>query len=77
MDSGDTTLDLRGEMCPYPLDETKRVMRTLPSGATISVLVDCPESVGNLSRWARHAGHEVLATNELQPAEWDVQLRRR
>ncbi|MBT3396046.1 MAG: sulfurtransferase TusA family protein [Alphaproteobacteria bacterium] len=68
-------LDLRGEICPYPLQETKREVKKMPCGTEVEVMVDCPPAVKNLSKWAENAGHLVLEALDLGPAEWMVVLK--
>lgn len=68
-------LDLRGEVCPYPLNETKKAVKGMPCGSVVEVMVDCPPAVKNLSKWAENAGHFVVEALDLGPAEWMVVLR--
>lgn len=69
------TLDVRGEICPYPLFEAKARMEDLSSGATLTVLIDYPLALDNVTRWAENAGHEVVSVEALGPSEWRVRLR--
>ncbi|MDA1132966.1 MAG: sulfurtransferase TusA family protein [Proteobacteria bacterium] len=71
-----TQLDLRGEMCPYPLQQTKAAVNDLEAGGVVRVLIDCPDAVGNLTNWAGHAGHTILETLTLGPAEWSLTLQK-
>ena len=68
-------LDVRGEICPYPLYETKRAMESVQPGETLEVLVDYPLALDSIIRWAQSAGHEVVETRELGPSEWALVLR--
>lgn len=72
----DQQLDLRGEICPYPLVETKKAVAALDAGASIEVLIDYPLALDNVTRWAQSAGHEIVETRELGPSEWALVLRR-
>lgn len=69
------TLDVRGEICPYPLFEAKGRMEELASGATLEVLIDYPLALDNVTRWAENAGHEVVTVEELGASEWRIVLR--
>jgi TusA-related sulfurtransferase len=69
------TLDVRGEICPYPLFEAKRRMEELGSGDTLEVLIDYPLALDNVTRWAENAGHEVVSVEELGASEWRIVLR--
>jgi TusA-related sulfurtransferase len=71
----DTQLDMRGEICPYPLVESKKAVAKLDPGTTIEVLIDYPLALDNVTRWAQSAGHEVVETRDLGPSEWALVLR--
>jgi TusA-related sulfurtransferase len=71
----DTQLDMRGEICPYPLVESKKAVEKLEPGTTIEVLIDYPLALDNVTRWAQSAGHEVVETRDLGPSEWALVLR--
>ena len=68
-------LDLRGEVCPYPLQETKKAVKKMRAGTEVEVMVDCPPAVENLSKWAINEGHKVLGSSKLGTAEWSVVRR--
>lgn len=69
-------LDVRGEICPYPLYEAKKAMESVAPGSTLEVLIDYPLALDNIARWAESAGHEVVETRELGPSEWALVLKR-
>lgn len=73
----DTTLDVRGEICPYPLYQTKKAVEAAAPGATIEVQIDYPLALDNISRWAANAGHEVVETRDVGASEWVLVIRRR
>ena len=75
MSKSRVTLDLRGEVCPYPLRQTKKEVKKMPCGTEVEVIVDCPPAVKNLSKWAENAGHSVVEALDLGPAEWMVVLK--
>ncbi len=70
------TLDVRGEICPYPLFETKNALEKLASGATLEVLIDYPLALDNITRWAKNAGHKVLEVVKLGASEWRIMIER-
>lgn len=75
-DAAVPSLDLRGEICPYPLFETRKRMETLAPGEELEVLIDYPLALDNITRWAENAGHSVLSVEELGASEWRLRLRR-
>ncbi len=70
------TLDVRGEICPYPLTETKKAMAKLKPGEQLEVLLDYPLSLETIPRWAEQQGHKVLKVEEAGPAEWRILLEK-
>ena len=68
-------LDMRGEICPYPLVESKKAVAKLEPGGTIEILIDYPLDLDNVTRCAQSAGHEVIETRDLGPSEWALTLR--
>jgi tRNA 2-thiouridine synthesizing protein A len=70
------TLDLRGEICPYPLFETKAAVQRLPVGGRLEVLIDYPLALDNVTRWATNAGHTVVEVEEVAASEWRIVIER-
>jgi tRNA 2-thiouridine synthesizing protein A len=70
------TLDVRGEICPYPLFETKKAIEVLHSGVRLKVLIDYPLALDNITRWAKAAGHKVVSVEEVGASEWEILLER-
>ena len=69
-------LDVRGEICPYPLTETKKAMARLSPGEQLEVVLDYPLSLETIPRWAEGQGHRVIQIEELGPAEWRIVLEK-
>ncbi|MEX2541417.1 MAG: sulfurtransferase TusA family protein [Trueperaceae bacterium] len=70
------TLDVRGEICPYPLFEARKKLEALASGSRLEVLIDYPLALDNITRWAESAGHEVLEVVEVGSSEWRIVIAR-
>lgn len=66
------TLDVRGEICPYPLFEARKKLEALPAGTRLEVLIDYPLALDNITRWAESAGHTVLEVQEVGASEWRI-----
>lgn len=75
-DAAIPSLDLRGEICPYPLFETRKRMQRLASGEQLEVLIDYPLALDNITRWAENAGHSVLSVEARGASEWRILLRK-
>jgi TusA-related sulfurtransferase len=70
------SLDVRGEICPYPLFEAKAAIEKLAAGETLEVLIDYPLALDNITRWAENAGHSVLQVDKVGASEWRIVLQR-
>ena len=71
------TVDVRGEICPYPMLKAMKAMRNLPpEETTVEVLTDHPPALNTIPPQAQRLG--FLA--DIQPAgtgEWRIILTRR
>jgi TusA-related sulfurtransferase len=57
-------LDCVGLYCPEPLFQTREAMDTLKVGDLLEVLADDPAAVEDLTRFAKRAGHELIAIED-------------
>ncbi len=46
----DEELDIRGEVCPYPVLKTKMKLKQMESGEILKIILDYPPSVENVLR---------------------------
>lgn len=60
------TLDVRGEICPYPDVNTMTTLKQMKKGEVLEVLVDYPLSVERIPRSAKKNGHKVLAVERIE-----------
>lgn len=59
------TLDVRGEICPYPDVNSMTTLKQMAKGEILEILVDYPLSVERIPRSAKKSGHKVLAVEQL------------
>ena len=55
------TLDCIGLYCPEPLFQTRESIDTIEVGEVLEVFADDPAAEEDLARFAKRAGHEVVA----------------
>jgi len=55
------TLDCLGLYCPEPLFQTRENIDALEVGEVLEVLADDPAAEEDITRFAKRAGHEVVA----------------
>ena len=70
------SLDVTGEICPYPLMLTRKEMGKLRSGDQLVVTVDYAKSAEDIPRWAKEEGHGVLAVRESGGSRWEITLEK-
>jgi len=62
--SSPQSLDCIGLYCPEPLFQTREAMDALAIGETLEVLADDPAAEEDLARFAKRAGHELIAVDD-------------
>jgi len=68
------TIDVCGEICPDPLTLTMKAMEPLAAGNTLEVVLDSPNALETITRWAERAGHEILSVTEPEPGQWKLTI---
>ncbi len=54
------TLDCIGLLCPEPLFRTRQTIDQLKDGEILEVLADDPAAEGDLNRFAKRTGNEIV-----------------
>ena len=67
-------LDVRGEICPYPMMRAVEALKKLPAGEGLEVITDHPPALSTIPWEAAKLGFEATLT-ESGRAEWTVALR--
>jgi TusA-related sulfurtransferase len=58
------TLDAIGLLCPEPLFQARTAIDALAPGEILEVLADDPAAKEDLTRFAKRAGHEMVAATD-------------
>ncbi|MFC3616347.1 sulfurtransferase TusA family protein [Lutimaribacter marinistellae] len=61
MKTVDDTLDALGLLCPLPVLKARKRLKSLPVGATLTLLADDPAAVVDVPHFCTEAGHELLS----------------
>ncbi len=69
------TLDVRGEICPYPQVKTVAALKKLAPGDELEVLTDHPPTLETVPAQAARLGY-VADITEVGTAEWRIVLRK-
>jgi TusA-related sulfurtransferase len=69
-------LDVRGEICPFPMKKVQEALEMLPDGEEFEVLVDHPPAVDTIRMLAARIGF-LTDVRVAGSGEWRITLRRR
>ncbi len=69
-------LDVRGEICPYPMMKAVEAMQSLPEGEIIEVYTDHPPCLETIPAQAERLDFDV-AIEKIGSPEWRMTLRPR
>lgn len=67
-------LDVRGEICPYPMLRTVEVLKKLKTPEEVEVLTDHPPALSTIPWEAAKLGYDATLS-EAGQAEWRITLR--
>ncbi len=66
-------LDVRGEICPYPMMKAVEAMSRLAEGDVLEVITDHPPALETIPTQARRRGL-AYAVSGLGPSEWQISI---
>ncbi|MBS4191918.1 sulfurtransferase TusA family protein [Bacillus sp. FJAT-49705] len=71
------TLEVMGQVCPFPLIEAKKVIEELKSGDELVIQFDCTQATESIPRWAAESGHTVTNFEQLSEAAWTITVKKK
>lgn len=71
------TLEVMGQVCPFPLVEAKKEIEVLGSGDELIILFDCTQATETLPRWAAEAGHTITEFEQTDEAAWTITVKKK
>ena len=71
------TVDLRGEVCPYPVLYLEPRLNKVPPGGEIEVIVDHMCAVEGIPSFVTSLGHEVLSITMIKSGVWRICIKKR
>ncbi|MCM3321903.1 sulfurtransferase TusA family protein [Cytobacillus kochii] len=71
------TLEVMGQVCPFPLVEAKSAIESIQSGDELIIQFDCTQATESLPRWAAEAGHQVTNYEQLGNAAWTITIQKK
>ncbi len=71
-----TRLDVRGEICPYPMMRTVSALKKLPAGeSALEVVTDQPPALETIPTQAARLGFQA-DIEEIGASEWRIMITR-
>jgi TusA-related sulfurtransferase len=70
------TIDASGRLCPYPIVETAKAIRTMDDGAVLLVVATDPGIALDMPMWCKATRHEHLGTFS-EGGAWKSYVRKR
>ena len=64
-ETSDSTIDLRGLRCPLPVLKTRKAVKALAPGSTVTILVTDPGAPDDMQDFCTVAGHQWLGAQPL------------
>ena len=69
-------IDVRGEICPYPVKKIVEALDRLPAGEALEILTDHPPSLEMVRTIAGQRGF-AMQVEDAGPAEWRIILTKK
>ena len=71
-----TTLDVMGQVCPFPLVEAKEKVETIEVNDELVINFDCTQATESIPRWAAEEGLKINNFEQIGNAEWTITLQK-
>ena len=68
-------IDLRGEICPYPILYLEPKLKKMSSEKTLEVIVDHICAVEGIESFVKKLGHEVLSSIMIDNGLWRILVK--
>jgi TusA-related sulfurtransferase len=69
------SLDVRGQVCPYPELLTLKAIQNLSAGDTLEVVIDNPPSVRDIPVTLEKRGHKTPKIVRLDRGTWKIVIQ--
>jgi TusA-related sulfurtransferase len=75
-DRADTTLDIRGQVCPLTFVRSKLAIEKMALGEVLEIIVDHEPAAQNVPRSMAQEGQTVLGVEQAGEREWRLFIRK-
>ncbi|HLQ73084.1 MAG TPA: sulfurtransferase TusA family protein [Bacillota bacterium] len=70
------TLDTKGQVCPFPLEEAITAVNEINSGDELEIIFDCTQATESIPQWAVTEGLEITLFEQIDDAIWSITLQK-
>ena len=72
----DKTLDVKGEVCPFPWVKAKKSLKKLQVGQVLRIVGDHGPALKNIPRGFTDEGQTVLKAESTGEVDWEIVVRK-
>ena len=72
----DKTLDVKGEVCPFPWVKAKKSLKKLQVGQVLRIVGDHGPALKNIPRSFTDEGQTVLKAESTGEVDWEIVVRK-
>lgn len=73
----DSTLDIKGEVCPYTFVRSKLAIEEMEAGQVLEIITDHQPATQNVPRSFENEGHKVLEIAKINDREWRMVVQKK
>ncbi|MBI5178370.1 MAG: sulfurtransferase TusA family protein [Nitrospinae bacterium] len=73
----DSTLDIKGEVCPYTFVRSKLAIEEMEPGQVLEIITDHQPATQNVPRSFENEGHKVLEIAKINDREWRMVVQKK
>ncbi len=72
----DKTLDVKGEVCPFPWVKAKKTLRKLEVGQVLRIVGDHGPALKNIPRNFTDEGQTIIKAEPIGEVDWEIVVRK-
>lgn len=70
------TIDLKGEVCPFPWVKAKKTLAKMDIGQILKVIVDHAPASKNIPRYFEEEGQRILSVDKINELDWQITVKK-
>ena len=70
------TVDLKGEVCPFPWVKAKKALAKMEVGQILKVIVDHAPASKNIPRYFEEEGQKILSVDKINELDWQIIVKK-